>query len=368
VGSEETITSRESRRDLVVLFGIAAVATVLGIVLGLLINWFPIAASEEAGPIDTLYRVLIIASVPMFVLVTSVVLYCVVRFRMRRGEELKDGPPIHGNTKLEVIWTVIPAILMFGLCTYAFLVLADIEEGKADVPMEVRVVGQQFNWTFYYEDEEAEGGEIASPQLYVPIDTPILFRVQTLDVIHSFWVPAWRQKIDAVPGLTTDFKITPNRLGNYEIVCAELCGLGHSTMRQTARVLPEEEFQNWLVEQRENGTVAGGSGPAAEGGATGTETTEEIDGQALFTEVEPSCGNCHTLADADTASTIGPDLDRTLRDRDEAYIREAILDPQGQITEGFEDQAGIMPQNYGDLLEPAEVDALVEYLAEVTSE
>jgi cytochrome c oxidase subunit II len=372
VGSERITTSPTSRRDMVVLFAIAAVATALGIVLGLLIDWFPVAASEEAGAIDTLYDVLIIASVPVFVLVTSVVLYSVVRFRMRRGEEEKDGPPIHGNTRLEVIWTVIPAILMFSLCAYAYLVLADIEEGKAEAPMEVRVVGQQFTWTFYYPPEEEGGDEVASNQLYVPVDTPVLFKVQTLDVLHSFWVPAWRQKIDAVPGIDTDFKVTPNRLGNYEIVCAELCGLGHSVMRQTARVVEQEEFDQWLGEQRAGGDeegedVGGGSGEAAGGGAAGTDAAEEVDGAALFTQVQPSCGSCHTLSDAGTASTVGPDLDRTLRDRDPGYIREAILNPDEQLAPGFEDKGGIMPQNYGELLDPAEVDALVEYLAEVTS-
>src|SRR5919199_1286180 len=127
-------------------------APLLGIALGLLIDWFPVQGSTQAEDIDTFYDVLIIASVPMFVLVTSVVLYCVYRFRMRPGEENMDGPPIHGNTRLEIVWTVIPAILMLGLCTYAFVTLHDAEAAPAaaNKELKVRVVGEQFTWTFYY--------------------------------------------------------------------------------------------------------------------------------------------------------------------------------------------------------------------------
>ena len=99
--------------------------------------------------------------------------------------------------------------------------------------MQVRVVGQQFTWTFYYRD--ASGKEIASPQLYLPKDRPVKFTLQSKDVLHDFWVPAFRIKIDAVPGITRTYRVTPNRLGNYPIVCAELCGLGHSAMRGRPR-------------------------------------------------------------------------------------------------------------------------------------
>ena len=103
----------------------------IGIALGLLIDWFPPQATEEAEQIDTLWDVLIICSVPVFVLVMVVVLYCVWRFRMRPGEEDKDGPPIHGNTRLEIIWTAIPAIILVALCSYSYVVLTDVEEADA---------------------------------------------------------------------------------------------------------------------------------------------------------------------------------------------------------------------------------------------
>src|SRR3954469_5547011 len=119
---------------------IGVIPAALGIAIGLLIDWFPVAASKEAKPIDTLWDVLIIASVPVFVMVTVIVLFSVIKFRMRPGEENLDGPPIHGNTRLEVIWTTIPAVLLVGLCTYAFIVLEDVE-ASASNPVQVRVVG-----------------------------------------------------------------------------------------------------------------------------------------------------------------------------------------------------------------------------------
>ncbi len=250
MAAEEPRASRERRSQPLKMLAIALVVSAAGIALGLLIDWFPVQASGEAKQIDTLWDVLLIASVPIFVLVQTYVLYTVWRFRMRPGEELKDGPPIHGNTRLEVIWTAIPAILMVGLCSYAYVVLTDIESATAGEQLDVRVVGEQFTWTFYYPGESGGDKEVSSPELYLPVDTQVEFKVQSKDVIHDFWVPAFREKIDAVPGIDTFWGANLNRVGNYPVVCAELCGLGHSAMRQTAHVLPKAEFEEWLGEQR----------------------------------------------------------------------------------------------------------------------
>ena len=224
------------------MLAIGVIASAIGIAVALSINWFPKVASTQAEDIDTLFDVLIIASVPIFVLVEVVVLFSVWKFRMRPGQELEDGPPIHGNTKLEVIWTAIPALLLVGLCGYAYKVLQDIEE-KPKNEIVVNVTGQQFAWTFEYAGQKAK---VSSEQLYLPEGTSVEFHVRSKDVIHDFWVPEFRQKIDAVPGITTKYRITPNRLGAYPVVCAELCGLGHSTMRQTVHVLPQQEFDSWM--------------------------------------------------------------------------------------------------------------------------
>jgi cytochrome c oxidase subunit II len=351
MGSEEITAGEESRSHFKQLMAIGLVASVLGVVLGLLIDWFPTQASTQAETVDTLWDVLIIASVPVFVLVITVVLYCVWRYRMKPGEELMDGPPIHGNTRLEIIWTAIPAILLVALCSYSYVALTDIEEAQADA-LNVRVVGEQFTWTFFYKD--ASGKEFGSPQLYVPRDKPVHFTVQSLDVIHDFWVPAFRMKIDAVPGVDTELRITPKTNGEYPVVCAELCGLGHAVMRQTAHVVDQEEFDSWL-EERAAGAAEEGEGEEAGDG-------EAPDGKAVFTDA--GCGGCHELADAGTSGGTGPNLDESLAGQDEAFIEQSIVDPSAEIAEGFED--GIMPPNFGDTLQPAELDALVKYLAEVT--
>jgi len=345
------VASRESRAQVRQMLLIGAVASALGIALALLIDWFPVPASAQAGPIDTLWDVLLIASVPVFVLVETIVLYCAIKFRMRPGEELKDGPPIHGNTKLEIIWTAIPAILLVGLCTYAYVVLTDIEEAPATEPLNVRVVGEQFTWNFFYQGEN--GDEISSPQLYLPVDRPVYFTVQSKDVIHDFWVPNLRMKIDAVPGIDTHLRVTPDRIGEYPVVCAELCGLGHSTMRQSAHVVPRDEFDAKLAELAR--------GPARGGGEGGEE---ETDGRTLFTDAaQPqTCDSCHTLADAGATGTTGPNLDDTLTDLSEEQIRQSIVDPDAEVTEGF--APGLMPR-YGDSLSEEQVDALVDYLMEV---
>jgi cytochrome c oxidase subunit II len=351
MSDQPPVASRESRAQVRQMLLIGAVASALGIALALLIDWFPVPASEQAGPIDTLWDVLLIASVPIFVLVETIVLYCAIKFRMRPGEELKDGPPIHGNTKLEIIWTAIPAILLVGLCTYAYVVLTDIEKAEANA-MNVRVVGEQFTWTFHYRGEN--GDEIRSNQLYLPVDTPVNFTVQSKDVIHDFFVPEFRMKIDAVPGIDTHLRVTPNRIGEYPVICAELCGLGHSTMRQSAHVLSREDFDARLRELQQQ--AAGGGGGEGGGGETDAET--------LFTEAaEPTaCDSCHTLAAAGATGTTGPNLDEAVPDMSEEELRQAITDPDSEVTEGF--APGLMPR-YGDSLSEEQVDALVQYLTEV---
>src|SRR3954471_6428377 len=270
---------KSGRSHVLPLLVIGLITSACGIALGLLINWFPTQASEEGKDIDTLWDVLVIVSVPIFVLVETIVLYSVWKFRMRPGEELKDGPPIHGNTRLEVIWTAVPAILLVLLCSYAYVVLHDIETAQAS-EMKVRVVGEQFTWTFYYPGDG--GKEIASPQLYVPKGKPIRFDVQSKDVLHDFWVPAFRQKIDAVPGITTHIRVKPTRNGTYPVVCAELCGLGHAVMRQSAHVVPAATFDKWLTALRTK--AAGGGQAAAGGGGTAAGGGAAPDGKTLFTK------------------------------------------------------------------------------------
>src|ERR1700739_4331917 len=142
------------RRSLILAVTLAVVAVAIGIVLSFVIHWFPPAASSQAHNTDRLYHVLVIASIPIFVLVVSVILYSVWQFHMRPGEELKDGPPIHGNTRLEVFWTAIPTVLLLGLVGYSFAGVQDNEQkpkGAAGAQeIHVQVYGQQFAWSYEY--------------------------------------------------------------------------------------------------------------------------------------------------------------------------------------------------------------------------
>ncbi len=243
-----------SRQTIVRLLGLGVLAAAIGIVLGLLIPWFPPAAAKQAHTIDTLYYVLIIVTVPIFVLVTSVVLFAAYSWRMRPGEERLDGPPIHGNTQLEVIWTALPAALIASLVVYAAIVLHDIGV-KQPNEITIGVTGQQWEWRFSYPAyHDAQGKPIVALQLYLPNNRPVYFRIHSVDVIHTFWVPAFRLQEDAVPGITTEFRATPDRLGSYPIICTQLCGYGHSTMRTTLHIVTAAQFNTWLAEHGYSGT------------------------------------------------------------------------------------------------------------------
>jgi cytochrome c oxidase subunit 2 len=358
--------SEKSRRDqrtpilLMVVFG--AIASGIGIAIGLAIHWFPVQASTQAPKIDNLYDVLIIVTVPIFVLVSVIVLFSAWKFKVRPGEELLDGPPIHGNTKLEVVWTAIPAIMLVAMCSYAYARLTNIEQAQAN-EMTINVTGQQFAWTYEY--PQADGKSVKSDILYLPNNRPVRFSVHALDVIHDFWVPAFRMKIDAVPGITTHYRVTPDRLGTYAVVCAELCGLGHSVMRSTAKVVPPATFNAWIAKQKNPGAASAPGATTSTTGAgaptSGAAAPATVDAKALFSSA--GCSGCHTLADAGANGAVGPNLDKTLKGKSADFIRTSIVKPNAQIAPGF--QAGIMPQTFGSTLKPAEIDALVTYLGKV---
>ncbi len=224
-------------------------ATAIGIVLSYVIHWFPPVASEQAKHTDFFYHVLVIASIPIFVLVVTVILYCVWQFHMRPGEELKDGPPIHGNTRLEVFWTAIPAALVLGLVSYSFVVLNENERKPPGKEIQVNVTGQQFFWSYEYPPSVTGGAPLRSYSLYVPKGESVYFHIHSKDVIHAFWIPAFRLQEDAVPGITTHIRATPIRLGTYPVVCNLLCGVGHSLMRSAIHVVTPARFQAWIKSQ-----------------------------------------------------------------------------------------------------------------------
>jgi cytochrome c oxidase subunit 2 len=344
---EEDPRIHGERHPVARMIAIGVFAALIGIGISLLIDWFPEDGDTAAGQIDTVYDVLLICSVPVFVLVMTVAIYSVVRFRAKPGD-MGDGPPIHGNTKLEIIWVTIPFIMVSALAIYGWIVLDDIEARQPN-EMVVGVRGEQFAWSFQY-----PAADVTSTQLVLPSGRPVEFRIRSRDVVHSFWVPAFRLKSDAVPGLTTKIRLTPDEVGRYQVVCAELCGLGHSTMRQLVRVVPQSEFERWLDRRRQ---AAGGGGGGGGGGAQGGGGAAE--GEAVFTA--SGCGSCHTLSEAGTNATVGPSLDE-ISEANREYIEESIVNPNAEVAEGF--SRNVMPGDFGDRLSRDELDALVEYLLE----
>lgn len=338
------------RRSLIQVTVVAVVASVILTAVSLAIDWFPEQASTSADDVDLLYDVLLIVSVPIFVLVMTVAIYSVVRFRARPGDE-RDGDPIHGNARLEVIWIAVPTVLVTALAVYGWLVLDDQEDPRPDT-MDVNVRAGQFAWRFEY--PQPGGESVRSNELYLPKDRPVRFRIKTDDVVHSFWVPEFRIKQDAVPGIVTTTQTVPSRAGDFNVVCAELCGLGHATMRQQVHVMEGDRFASWIGARRQ---------------ALAAAVPEP--GRQIFTTY--GCAGCHTLEDAGSAAATGPSLDglaevyakRNPRLSFEAYVRESIVDPKALVVPGF--RADGMPANYSRQLSRAEVDTLVDYLARASS-
>jgi cytochrome c oxidase subunit 2 len=379
-----------------VLIGVVGLAILIPIAL--VIPWFPSNASKQAGNVRTLYKVLLLTTIPIFVLVETVVVFSVWKFRMRGGEEDRDGPPIHGNTRLEVVWTVLPAILILSLCTYAYTVLHSNEASKTR-EVTVNVTERQFAFEFSY--PQAGGKAVVSPALYLPKGRPVAFKIRSLDVVHSFFVPEFSQKIDAVPGITTTLRVTPTRAGTYPAECTELCGAGHSLMRATVYVVAPATFQSWLAKQPASaappigtppssanqagvpGAAATSSGGAASssGGApsakpaapSSTAAASAAAGKAAFTG-SAGCASCHTLAAAGASGTVGPNLDTRLR-KDcataaskrvrgatlQKCIDTAIVNPYKYIPTGY--QAGIMPSTFSHTLTSTQIQSLVTFLS-----
>ncbi|HEY1508884.1 MAG TPA: cytochrome c oxidase subunit II [Solirubrobacteraceae bacterium] len=371
-------------RPILQMVVIGVIASAIGIPIALAIPWFPTDASRQAHNVRTLYDVLLIASVPIFVLVETVVLFSVWKFRMRPGQEEMDGPPIHGNTRLEVVWTAIPALLVVSLCTYAYTVLRSNEDSKAN-EMTINVTARQFAFEFSY--PQGGGGQIVSADLYLPKGQPVVFKLRALDVIHSFFVPNFSEKLDAVPGITTTVRVTPTRLGTYPVECTELCGAGHSLMRSAVHVLTPAAFQTWLKAQKPNGAppvgtpppnaaqpgVPGAGSPAAASGSgsssSSSSDTTAAAGKAVFTG-SAGCGSCHTLAAAATTGTVGPNLDmRVVPDAKKAgmpvkaFVMQSILKPNAFIAPGY--GPNVMPQTFSQTLTSTQVQALVNFISGV---
>jgi cytochrome c oxidase subunit 2 len=218
---------------------VAMAAAISAVMLS--INWTGQEASTAAPKIDDLLNTMIVISSVVFSLVIVMLFYALWKFKAKPGDE-SDGEPIHGNTRLEVAWTLIPTIIVLFGAGYSWTVLNEIEEPARD-PLIVDVFAQQYAWSFGY---PGKGNVWSQGELHVPLGRQVDFKMHSQDVIHSFWVPEWRIKKDAVPGMTTTAIVTPDRLGAYQLICTELCGFGHATMRAKVVVETPAKFREWV--------------------------------------------------------------------------------------------------------------------------
>jgi cytochrome c oxidase subunit II len=327
------------RRAIIQMLVIGVLAGVVTGAVAVIVPWLPDAASEQANAIDDVYWFVTIICVCIFALVAGVSIYAGWKFRAR-DDDMDDGAPIHGHTGLEIAWTALPVSLIVAMSIFSIIVLDRISTVPAD-HRTIEVKAQQFAWSFTYPELDRTEGD-----LVLELGKPYEIQLTATDVIHSFWVPEFRMKQDAVPGITTQTYVTPTKVGTYAVICTELCGLGHSVMRARAIVLSSADYAKWAAAK-----PAGGAG----GG--------EADGLALFTD--SGCVGCHTLAAAKATGTTGPDLDKVLAGKDADFIRTSIVDPNADIAPGFE--PNVMPSTFGDQFSDAELTALVAFLRQSVS-
>jgi cytochrome c oxidase subunit 2 len=333
------------RGSLLQLLLLTLAAFGVGSAVAVLVPWLPDPASKEAGRIWFTYWFATWICLAIFAGVAGVLIYSLLKFRVKEGD-LSDGPPVHGHTTLEIVWTAVPFVLVTAISIVSAIVLAQNSRAGSD-PLVVKVTAQQFAWQFTYPNGQTFG------VLRLPKDRHVKLRITANDVIHSFWVPQFGQKQDAVPGETFSLVITPTELGTYPVICTELCGLGHSLMRSRAIVMAPAAFESWYK------GAGGAPAPAAGGGASAAA--------ALFNGAG-TCGACHTFAPAKSAGKIGPSLDHLKADAAkagqplEAYVKQSIEDPDAYITPGY--AKGVMSASCCKQLSSDQIDQLVQYLVE----
>ncbi|MFN2168269.1 MAG: cytochrome c oxidase subunit II [Anaerolineae bacterium] len=344
-----------NRRHLIIVGALTLIVTVIVALLLRNVQLFQPPASTQAGPIDALMAAELLIIAFLFALIVVFMIYSVVVFRRKPGED-GDGVHFHGNTKLEITWTIIPLVVVLVLGFFAAQGLADVTRA-ADNELKVEVIAQQFAFRFNYPDQGIEN----STELVLPVDQPLHLYITAVDVIHDFWVPEFRVKQDAVPGLVRELRLTPNKLGEYKVRCDELCGILHHQMLANVRVVEQSVFDSWV-----NGKVAEA--------AAGPQLSEAAQrGQELT--VSTGCTACHNVTGE--AGGIGPTwkgvfghetelADGSTVTADEAYIKNSILNPNAQVVAGY--PSNVMPQTYADQLTDEQINDIVEYIKSLGSE
>lgn len=202
-------------------------------------------ATPEAESIDWLLKILFAVAGVLFVLITSLIVFSLIHFR-QRNRDISDSVPMTGHKGLEILWTVVPLVIVSVMAVLGGTVLGEITRpGEPDTELQVNVLAFQWGWQFEYPNSG-----VTSFELRLPVDRRVVLNLTSRDVVHSFWVPEFGPKEDAVPGMVTQLRLTPHTIGEYRLECAELCGFGHTFMLAPVHVTPAGDFENWLREQQ----------------------------------------------------------------------------------------------------------------------
>jgi cytochrome c oxidase subunit 2 len=220
-----------------ILIGVLAAGVASAVAL--IPDWLPPARSEQAGRIDFVFWFVTGICIFIFAIVAALSIFAVLKFRAPPDDD-SDGPPIHGHTGLEITWTAVPTLLVTAIAIVSAIVLAK-DDAEGANSLRVEVTAQQFFWSYSYPTY----GNKKSYVLRLPVDRSIVLHMNALDVIHSFWVPEFRQKQDLVPGIHPKLHITPDKVGTYPVICTELCGSGHALMRSRVVVMEPAAFERW---------------------------------------------------------------------------------------------------------------------------
>jgi len=290
--------------------------------------------------VDPVFMFLFGACLVLLLGITAAMVVFVLRYHRSRAPQ--PTSQAESSLWLEVVWTLLPTLLVLAMFWYGwkeYLVLRTVPKGA----LEVTATARMWSWSFTYPNGAT------SPKLYVPAGRPVRVNLVSTDVIHGFFLPAFRVKRDVVPGMANHAWFVAGKPGSYDLFCSQYCGKDHSAMITTVEALPGREFEEWL-----------------EHAAGGTEKHGGIDGKKLAQE--KGCLGCHSL---DGSPGVGPSFkgimgrnvtvvtrgaERTIT-VDEAYLRQSILDPHADVVKGFQP---IMPV-FGDL-KKEELEALVEFL------
>ena len=277
--------------------------------------------SENSQVISELFAPLTWLAIVIFIIVQGLLVYSVFRFRVRDDDD-SIPPQIHGNTRLEIAWTLAPSIVVVVMLILTYQAMVQIEAAPPEDALRVRVVGHQWWWQIEYPDLDV----VTANEIHIPIDRPVVFELESNDVIHSFWVPRLMGKRDLMPGSTNTIWFTPSEEGLYAAQCAEYCGTAHAQMRFHVVVESESAFNKWLDKQRE---------PAAE------MSGDAAEGAQLF--VSRACVTCHTIRGTDSIGTIGPDLTHVAS---RAYIAGGIMEnTSADVAAWLSDPQGLKPGN-----------------------